>query len=636
MSRLLISLLAALLVFPAGARAQATQPAPKPAAQAKPATPTKAAAQPATPAKPGAQAPAAKGVSDLDPATRDLVRREIEKAKEEMRDELRQEIQSAQSAQEFMAVNESTERPKLEFLQLNGYLRVRGDLFDNFDLHRQPDSSQYFLFPRPLFDSNNRGTLTTGNMRFRLEPTINVSEQVRVLSQIDMLDNIVLGSTPLGTYARSDGVVFPFDARGQVPPQNGVNADRSSIVVKRAWAEVQTPFGLLSFGRMPSSWGLGILSYAGNGIDDDLGDSVDRVQFAVAPLKTPVGPLVLVPMYEMVATGVTTQDASVARGLGQPFDRDKADDCKAAGFKLVRMDTDEEMKRKFERNEASVSYGLWYMWKSQGWEFPAWVDAPSISATSTGTTQDANVGQAVRRDAFAHTVDLWGRYQTKRLRVEGEFVAVVGEIGNAAPIASGKVLLRQFGGVAQGAYKLMGGKLTVGGELGFASGDTNPGFGNRPGRKCTANFVCQPTLPGDFDGLQFGPGDRVMDIRNFRFNPGYRVDMILWREILQGVTDAWYLKPSARYEIFEGLSASLGLIYSQAMYANSTPSTDHKPLGIEVDAGLQYQSDDGFVAWLNYGMLQPLSGLEYATGAAPTNRDISRAHAVRAGFAVKF
>ncbi len=435
---------------------------------------------------------------------------------------------------------------------------------------------------------------------------------------------------------------FPFDARGQVPPSDGLNSDRNSIVVKRAWGEVQTPLGLLSFGRMPSSWGLGILANAGGAIVDDFGDSVDRLQFALTPLSTPVGRLVLVPMYEIVATGVTSQDASVARGLGQPFDRDTADDAKAIGIKIVRQDTDEELKRKLERNQGSFSYGAWYMYKSQSYEFPKFVDASAIPSTGQPTNaNDANtVGSAVHRDAYAHTLDLWSRWQTRRFRLEAELAGIIGEIGNASndPATTlGPVLLRQFGGAAQAEWKFFDGKLSVGGEGGFASGDSNPGIGNRPGRKCqtvSGVLTCTPAVRGDIDGQQYAPGDRVLDIRNFRFNPAYRVDLVLWREILQGVTDAWYLKPTIRYDIFEGLGAQASVIYSQAMYASSTPSEAHKPLGLELDLGLSYKSDDGFIAFAQWGILQPLDGLHLPPGT--TGRDISRGHAVRTGLAIKF
>ena len=541
-----------------------------------------------------------------------------------MRDEMRAEIQGAQAAREFMETSAAGERQKLEFLQLNGYLRVRGDLLDNLDLRRGADPSGFFLYPRPLRDSDHRGTLTSANMRFRLEPTLNVSEQVRVLGQLDLLDNLVLGSTPQGIYTGSDGVLQPFDSRSQQVPASSLN-------VKRAWAEVQTPLGLLSFGRMPSSWGLGLYAHAGSGIDDDLGDTVDRLQFALTPLKTAVGQLVLVPMYEIVSTGVTTIDQRFTRGVGQPFDLDTSDDAKAIGLKVVRIDTDEELRRKLERGDASVSFGAWYMYKSQSYEFPQFSNA-------TSATNDA-AGAPVRRDAYAHTLDLWSRYQTKRFRFEVELAGIVGQIANAAPDATGAalgpVLLRQFGGAAQADWSLASGKFHLGGEVGFASGDRDPGSGNRPARGCTTN----PCQAGVIDGPQFASKDGVQDIRNFRFNPAYRVDLILWREILQGVTDAFYLKPTARYDLIEGVSATASLVYSQAIYASSTPSTTSTPLGIELDLGLAYHSDDGFVAFVNYGVLQPLDGLGYGPAGAPSTApqgSLSRGHAIRSGVAVKF
>ena len=88
----------------------------------------------------------------------------------------------------------------------------------------------------------------------------------------------------------------------------------------------------------------------------------------------------------------------------------------------------------------------------------------------------------------------------------------------------------------------------------------------------------------------------MQDIRNFRFNPAYRVDLILWREILQGVTDAFYLKPTARYEFIDGLAATASIVYSQAMYAASTPSTTSRPLGASYAVTMTMRSPRVFMS----------------------------------------
>src|SRR5215208_3207208 len=89
-------------------------------------TPAKPAPAPAAPAPAPAAAP-------LDDATREALRREIEKAKQDLRDEIRAEIQGQQSAKEFLQGADLEER-KLEFFQIDGYLRLRGDLLNGLAL----------------------------------------------------------------------------------------------------------------------------------------------------------------------------------------------------------------------------------------------------------------------------------------------------------------------------------------------------------------------------------------------------------------------------------------------------------------------------------------------------------------------
>jgi uncharacterized protein (TIGR04551 family) len=177
-------------------------------------------------------------------------------------------------------------------------------------------------------------------------------------------------------------------------------------------------------------------------------------------------------------------------------------------------------------------------------------------------------------------------------------------------------------------YKLRPNRFTIGGEIGAASGDGAPGFGNVTG------IVSQPY--GSLEGQQWGgvaTGDD--SIRNFRFNQAYRVDLILFRQILGQVTDAVYMKPKFRWDIFPGLGLDVQVVYSRALEASSTPSatgpgTGSANLGLELDGMLNYTAGDGFQAWLQYGLLQPFGGLE------PPGRSLSRAHALAVGLAAKF
>jgi uncharacterized protein (TIGR04551 family) len=126
-------------------------------------------------------------------------------------------------------------------------------------------------------------------MRFRMNPELHVSDNLRILSQIDMLDNLVLGSTPGGYNGGSSANDRPPStspyapigafANTQVPPTSGLNSFKNSVEVKRAWGEYATPVGQVRFGRMPSHWGLGILENSGDGHDSDWQSTVDRIMF---------------------------------------------------------------------------------------------------------------------------------------------------------------------------------------------------------------------------------------------------------------------------------------------------------------------------------------------------------------------
>ncbi|HMY59454.1 MAG TPA: hypothetical protein PK472_14420, partial [Pseudomonadota bacterium] len=142
---------------------------------------------------------------------------------------------------------------ELQFLQLNGYLRGRGYYWHNFNLghyndtatRANPFSIPYSEIPtstgeRPASSCINRNPgsgciqrgVLTSDMRLRFDPTLNLSEQIRVKSQIDVFDNLVLGSTPEGFYINGRGGAadgYPtLLNRSQVPQESVVNALQSS------------------------------------------------------------------------------------------------------------------------------------------------------------------------------------------------------------------------------------------------------------------------------------------------------------------------------------------------------------------------------------------------------------------------
>jgi hypothetical protein len=166
-------------------------------------------------------------------------------------------------------------RKRWKLLELDGYFRLRTDWFKNFHLgHLDDPTVGGSAFPRALscgapiiVDAGCDDSLSSANMRLRLEPTINLDERTSIHLQADVLDNLVLGSTPidqnLSSYTGTNRPPVGAFSGTQAYPQAGVNSDRDSIAVKRAWAEVAVPLGVLKFGRQPNHWGMGIYANAG-------------------------------------------------------------------------------------------------------------------------------------------------------------------------------------------------------------------------------------------------------------------------------------------------------------------------------------------------------------------------------------
>src|SRR6185437_12255784 len=180
-------------------------------------------------------------------------------------------------------------------VELHGYFRTRGELFQNLDLGRHSSvfqgSDPQALAPIPL-DQSYQGvgglahnvalcgpgtngqfgichdeTESSANMRLRLDPEIVISDNLRIVSEIFALDNVVLGSTPeayaMQPASNTSGSTpitnaqikqsayasvgynpyapIGFMSKTQGPPTAGVNSLQNSIAVQRVWAEYMTP-----------------------------------------------------------------------------------------------------------------------------------------------------------------------------------------------------------------------------------------------------------------------------------------------------------------------------------------------------------------------------------------------------------
>ncbi|WNG29863.1 TIGR04551 family protein [Cystobacter fuscus] len=614
------ALLAALLVASATAAAQTpeTPPTGSPA-------PAPESAQPSTP--PSSLEP----TDSTEERIRQEVERRVEAAKQEMREEIRAQLATQSLASDWQE-EWMEEKRKLELFTLDGYFRLRPNLYNQFDLGKQPERR---LFPSPR---TNEHTQSGADMRLRLEPTFNISEEVRVKAQFDVLDNLLLGSTPSTSFPSDGYYLFDLFNDRQTSPRAGLNALRDAFSVREVYGEVSTPVGLLRFGRMNAHWGLGLLRNDGNCLECDYGDQVDRVMFVTEPLEG----FYVTPMFEFNNEG---RYAYPNGPDSEPVDVSKTDDVHSFVLAVARRDTPQQVKAKLDNNQGVLNYGLHVSYRSQQ------SSSEGLNGSGAVLNPDGSVGgniTYVPRNASLVIPDVWLRYEEKNFRVEFEVAAYLGTIGSrqGTPLPAGNLdpnqnqslTVAEFGGAAVGEYRLLNGKLNIQLELGFASGDRAPGFGAYPGRAGSGPGGF--TQPGDADGPQFRCGGTDCAdsyLRNFRFNRAYRVDNILFRELIGTVTDAFYAKPTLRYTLTQGFDVFGSAVYSQAIYPQSTPSFTDRPLGLETNLGARYETEDGFVARVDWSVLFPLSGLQdYNTGTGLAATELKTAHAVRGTIGIRF
>jgi uncharacterized protein (TIGR04551 family) len=223
----------------------------------------------------------------------------------------------------------------------------------------------------------------------------------------------------------------------------------------------------------------------------------------------------------------------------------------------------------------------------------------------------------VRRDAHYWLPNLWLQLLYKRFRFEAEVATVQGSI-NRASITNGTEIdgydLRQWGFATEIEQLVAEDKLRLGFNMGWASGDAD---------------VDGLAPTGGITGDQHGDDA----IETFRFNPSYRVDLILHRNILSRVQGTYYFRPSLAYDFMreptgQRLGGGVAAIWSRASQFIQSPGHE-RDLGIEFNANLYFQSKDGalnddplnmggFFAKLEYGVLFPMSGLGYPDGTAAT------------------
>lgn len=551
-------------------------------------------------------------------------------------------------------------------VDLHGYLRFRGEFQDNFFFNRQNPGASYeigqdgrgAILPFAVWipyedgvtplggctgavppDACDQHAFAYATMRLRLEPGIYLSDDVRIRMQVDVFDNMVLGSTPnsfavgpatvggfIDPFYRFERSIFaPIDTYSttMMPPTYGYNSLSDSIVARRAWAEVRNRgLGELRFGRMGWHWGLGMLYNSGAGLDSDYQTDVDRLM-----LSTRLAGIYIFGAWDFAAEGLLYWEPADIGGL--PFDRSRVDDVDQYVGGIAWRATEEEQAAALQRNDAVFNVGAIFVYRGQnissaGTNNPFGlcvicnVDVDDGRAlVPGGTNRDFGDPLFVRRGANIYTVDVWMQFLYEKLRLELEAAFIYGEIANLSntsfapgPDGSNAATLLQFGFAFEGEYRLLNDQLGIYFASGFATGDQDA-----EGLSRLTGLERQIPAGGN-------PPDRTYS--TFFFHPNYRVDLIFWRNVMRQVNGAYYFRPGISYDFIRNsfgqlLGARADLIWSRASEPLQTWG-NADDLGLELDVSVYYRSEDGpdlldgFYAQAQWGIFFPLDGLGYLPG----------------------
>lgn len=524
----------------------------------------------------------------------------------------------------------------------HGDFRFRFNTFYGLDLGMGSDTNNDpTCMPSTSSASGAEGVLgnvesaaVSANMRLRYRPTLHVGEIVKVNMIADFLDNVVMGESP---DVSSIAAPMSLMARSARAPVDGWTAFQDSVAIKAAWAELNL-FGILHVagGRQPEHFGLGIVRSGGWSPDSDYGDFVDGV-FAKVNLDITYLRFGM----EFPGEGVTSEQTE--GDTSYPYDLSTKDDVIRWVFGVDSSPvTPEDFRKRREDLVAGkpvVDWGWYNAITQQDYASDRTV-ATNVSQTEREpdpVTLEFDDVTVVPRSAFFWTPSIWARLKYRphpglTIRLEGEFAMTYGYVdfmeSNIETISGSEKDFLSFGGALEAEIDFGDNKVTFLG--GGASGGNTLGAWGVTDRH---TLVAQNSNCFNADTAVNESVYLTKNIHNFVFNADYRIDSILFREVIGAVTNAFYFKPGySRVFLRDGAWAFGGGLTLLAAFASIPEGTPggKRPLGVE----------GGLDLFLNYGknltiradadVLFPLAGLRRSD--AENDPETAAAFRMRAQF----
>lgn len=473
---------------------------------------------------------------------------------------------------------------ELPRFQLGGYYRVRANVLNSVGL--DDEITRFF------------------EHRLRFEPKFNLGPKVSFQAQIDALDDGIWGANPGNVLTQSTSDPFP------------------NVVVKRAYGEATLPFGLVSAGRQPSHWGMGLLANHGNGFpefgDYHDGSTADRLIFATKPLG-PDSKLITAILYDKM---VANQPLDIANTPSPLLSAQPNRAVSPANKTLV-----DEAIGVVYFNTDPLKIGVYQLWR---WEDDEGKTAGRYELIRRGAApvqkRFVDAMSVVRATDFFFAMDLGTLYgETEQIWLWGETNAVPVLDQADFSTANTRTKISQRGYAARLGLRME--HYNVEFEWGSASGDRN-GFADvENGRKAPklTNMKFHPDYNVGLIMFEYAAAAHArrqivaqlasLDILErtglITAENKARVESIAELGLTNGsVTNALYLNPKLRFNFLEKkLGVTLAYLtawaHAPTVIRRGRETQEFDDYGHEVDAAINYRFTEKWVAGLQAGYFWP-------------------------------
>lgn len=461
---------------------------------------------------------------------------------------------------------------------LEGYYRVR---YDN-------------LFSTDWLFDDDSDWWTYLDQRMLLKPSFVINEKIRLAMDLDLLRNVTFGNNaqarvPMVFVDRNTSDVQKIDqiqfgtidlARGNLFSQemsnnNVITGEQvDPIQVRRLFGEVKLPIGVVRVGRQGSQFGMGLFSNAGDGLDDDYGDTYDRLLFG-----TKIGPYVPLFIYDKIIE----------------------DDFKVADTDVNQLTWVNNIKdiKWGQANQFDGGFYIMHRWQQS-------------------------------TDAKVWVYDLWLRLMLGGFKLETEAIALQGKMTmfdretirdleeNGLPTGEGGGKIVADAYLNANTFSYESDTWGAGTEFGFSSpADPNPERefdATAAGNVAVASALSE----GDEDSAQSSidfintvvenQGAFGTHVYTFPFDRDYNVDLIVWEVLMGGaVKNGMYAKVGGYLNPIDLMMIRLDLIKSwinESWKGKDGQDADHD-LGWEVDMDLAFTVADHFTFGMQFGYAFP-------------------------------